>query len=168
MSYSPALIANYFLAKAKQEGRALTPMQLLKLVYIAHGWFLGYFKKPLICERVQAWRYGPVIKSLYDGLKHYGSGAVRAPLPISSLPWQKENALDIETQGLLDSVWNSYSRFSGVQLSTMTHQQGTPWYQAWHEQGGHSQYFAPIDDSLIRRHYEQKIAEMQVRRGATA
>jgi|GEM_PF-5349088 len=38
MSYSPSVIANYFLDRASKEGRAVTPMQLLKLVYIAHGW----------------------------------------------------------------------------------------------------------------------------------
>lgn len=161
--YSPATIANYFFEKASREGRALTPMQLLKLVYIAHGWYLGYFKRPLISETVQAWKYGPVIKSLYDRMRHYGSSAVREPLQTGPFGWVRESVIDPETAGLLDSVWQSYSRFSGVQLSAMTHQPGTPWHEAWHRLGGHARYFAEITDDLIQRHYEEKIAQMQAK-----
>ncbi|WP_369210846.1 Panacea domain-containing protein [Xylella fastidiosa] len=70
MPYSPATIANYFLQRASKEGRALTPMQVLKLVYIAHGWHLGFRKEPLIDESVEAWRHGPAIRSLYNKIKN--------------------------------------------------------------------------------------------------
>lgn len=163
MTYAPATIANYFLDKASQEGRALTPMQLIKLVYIAHGWHLGYLDKPLINETVQAWKYGPVIQSLYNKVKHYGSGAVGEPLQTGNLPWIREATVLPESVPLLDSVWTSYAGFSGVQLSNMTHQPDTPWYKAWHEQGGRNEYYAQIDDALIRDHYKQKIEELRNR-----
>jgi uncharacterized phage-associated protein len=159
MAYSPATIANFFLDKASREQRAVTPMQLLKLVYIAHGWHLGYFDRPLIDETVQAWKYGPVIKSLYDKLKQYGSGAVREPVQTGPMPWMRDSAIpDPNTAALLDSVWQSYAGYSGIQLSAMTHQSDTPWSVAWHQQGGHRQYFAEIDNELIRQHYKAKIA----------
>jgi len=161
MAYSPATIANYFLDRAATEGRALTPMQLIKLVYIAHGWYLGYFNEPLINETVQAWRYGPVIKSLYDRVKNYGSGAVREPIQTGAAPWIRDAKVDSQTETLLSSVWESYARFSGVQLSAMTHQDDTPWYEAWHRQDGKSQYYAEISDELIRSHYRQKIQQMR-------
>jgi len=158
MAYSPSIVANYFLDKASREGRAVTPMQLLKLVYIAHGWHLGYLDAPLINETVQAWKYGPVIKSLYDKIKHYGSGAVREPVQTGAFPWMRESAVDETTGSLLDHVWMNYAGYSGVQLSNMTHQNETPWSIAWHQQGGHRQYFAEIDDDLIKQHYKAKIA----------
>jgi len=161
MTYSPATIANYFLDKASREGRAVTPMQLIKLVYIAHGWHLGYLDRPLINETVQAWKYGPVIKSLYDQVKRYGSGAVREPLRSSALPWLREAQMDETKRLTLDHVWTHYAGFSGVQLSSMTHMPDTPWYVAWHQQGGSNQYFAEIDDRLINDHYKSKIAEIQ-------
>ncbi len=154
--YSPASIANYFLDRASQEGRALTPMQLLKLVYMAHGWYLGYTGQRLINEQVQAWRHGPVIKSLYDKIKHFGGGSVTglvADNPFGSLP----APVGPEAIPLLDGVWRNYSRFSGIELSELTHQRGTPWWTAWYDQGGQSQYFAPISDELIRSHYVAKI-----------
>ncbi|MEB1529858.1 Panacea domain-containing protein [Xanthomonas sp. WHRI 7945] len=161
MAYSPSTVANYFLEKASQEGRALTPMQLIKLVYIAHGWHLGYMGQPLINEQVQAWKYGPVIKSLYDRVRQFGSGAVQGLLSFSPFPWQVETKVDATAANLLDSVWKSYAGFSGVQLSAMTHMDNTPWSIAWHQQGGRNMNFAPIDNALIKEHYQAKIREMQ-------
>ncbi len=161
MAYSPATIANYFLNKASTEGRALTPMQLIKLVYIAHGWHLGYLSAPLINEEVQAWRHGPVIHSLYNSLKRYGSGAVSELIQTGPSPWSRDANVDPGSAGLLDSVWQNYAGYSGIQLSNMTHQPDTPWSIAWIREGGHSMYFAPISDSLIERHYKEKIAQAQ-------
>ena len=39
-AWSPE-IANRFIALASADGRALDQIQLQKLVYIAHGWFLA-------------------------------------------------------------------------------------------------------------------------------
>ena len=43
--YSSITVANYFLKKAWSEETDLTQMQVLKLVYIAHGW--GILAKPI-------------------------------------------------------------------------------------------------------------------------
>ncbi|HDS1013256.1 MULTISPECIES: Panacea domain-containing protein [Stenotrophomonas] len=158
MPYPSTSIANYFLERASQESRALTPMQLLKLVYIAHGWHLGYTGQPLIAEEVQAWRHGPVIKQLYDRLRHFGRESVRgliASSPFGGLP----QPVGTEVVPLLDGVWKNYSRFSGMELSDMTHRPGTPWSVAWHQQGGKDTMFAPMSNDLIRDHYQAKIRE---------
>ncbi|TWG92220.1 putative phage-associated protein [Luteimonas sp. J16] len=156
--YSPSTVANYFLRRANAEGRALTPMQLLKLVYIAHGWHLGYFGQPLINETVQAWKYGPVIKSLYDNLRKYGGGPVTSLVATGPFAWQRDMDLSGDSQRLVDAVWENYSSFSGIQLSQMTHQVGTPWDIVWRVRGGSRQYFAEIDDGLIEAHYKGKIS----------
>lgn len=163
MAHSATTIANFFLDKASKEGRALTPMQLLKLVYIAHGWHLGYFQEPLIDEPVQAWKYGPVIPSLYDKVKKYGSGAVRGPVK-QAFPWSRDPQLNEQALSLLESVWKGYSRFSGLQLSNMTHQADTPWHEAWRERGGHAARHTQIDNSIIERHYTQKIKVLRAKR----
>ena len=80
MTTSARAVANELIELAKQEGRAFTPLQLLKLVYIAHGWMLGLRQKPLIRDRIEAWKYGPVIPALYHDLKRYGADFVQAPI----------------------------------------------------------------------------------------
>ena len=71
-TYDPIAVANFFIQKSIETGLEVTPMKLLKLVYIAHGWSLGLFGEPLIDEAVVAWTYGPVIPDLYKVLKDYG------------------------------------------------------------------------------------------------
>lgn len=149
--YSSATVANYFLDKASAEARAITPMQLIKLVYIAHGWHLAYLDSPLIAEPVCAWKYGPVIESLYHDVKKYGSNAVTAKIP--AMFFGSGAQIDETTASLLDAVWSTYARYSGIQLSAMTHQPGTPWDIAW--KNGLGRKNVPISNDLIKQHYSE-------------
>ena len=102
--YSAKAIANYFLDKADEESISLTPMKIIKLVYIAHGWYLALTDKPLIKDYVEAWTYGPVIPDLYHEFKKYGNRPIQEyateivtptvnPLP-HDLPFSIEQFLD--------------------------------------------------------------------------
>src|SRR5215467_7486621 len=73
MAYPAKAVANEFLYLAKEERRPVTPMQLLKLVYFAHGWYLALTGERLIDERVEAWKYGPVVPSIYHEFKRFGN-----------------------------------------------------------------------------------------------
>jgi len=65
MPLPSAAVANYFLDLGLRESIPITPLKLQKLVYFAHGWYLGFTGEPLLNEGIQAWEYGPVIPSLY-------------------------------------------------------------------------------------------------------
>ena len=145
-------IANYFIRVSLSTGEPLTPMKLVKLVYIAHGWHLGLYNKPLISEAVCAWKYGPVIESVYHVFKKYGSNQITAyyqdeegkyPLP--------EGNVTI----FLDSVWNAYKEFDGIYLSSITHMEGTPWDIVWNRQGGKHHRSILIPNNLIEKHYRE-------------
>jgi uncharacterized phage-associated protein len=152
--YSSLAIARFFLQKAFQEGKHVTPMKILKLVFIAHGWHLGFFKKPLISESIQAWKYGPVIPALYRYFKEYGSN----PIPSIEMDILPEVPTDMEpeTKRLLDRVWEKYSPLSAIQLSALTHQQGTPWHQATNG-GTCTAKFLPIPNEVIQDFYQKKV-----------
>jgi uncharacterized phage-associated protein len=115
-------VANRFIELAKRDGIPLTNMQLQKLVYIAHGWSLALLGRGLIYDPVEAWQWGPVIPSLYHNLSKYGSGEVDSVIPL--LGGQK---LRQDEEELIESVWNSYKQMSGFKLSSITHQENTPW-----------------------------------------
>ena len=157
---SPFAVANYFIEKSAATGVALTPMKLLKLVYIAHGWSLGLLNRPLILEQPQAWKYGPVIESLYQGFRRYGNERIPAD---ATVPHAALSGDQVVNQ-LLDQVWTKYSPLTGGQLSALTHQVGTPWYTVWHEQGGKDRLGAPIPNMLIEQHYKEKAAEIRSKR----
>jgi len=149
--YSAAAIANAFLELAKRDGKSLTNMQLQKLVYIAHGWMLGITGQSLIKNKVEAWAWGPVIPDLYHPLKKYGSGIVDEPLPAKA-------TLEAETAEMLvtSAVWAGYGDLSALQLSAITHKDGTPWSQVRQQNPARH---AEIPNRLIAEHYQQLLHE---------
>ncbi|EGR0088948.1 TPA: SocA family protein [Vibrio vulnificus] len=157
--FSAKAIANAFYDLAKAEGQFICPMKMQKLVYIAHGWSLGLLDKPLIQEQVQAWKYGPVINELYHEFKIYGSGNITRKATsymvdpnnfevVESTP----EVNDSQTQQLLKIVWDTYKKFSGGQLSNMTHESGTPWDKTFN--GMRS---VVVDNQTIQQHYKELI-----------
>jgi uncharacterized phage-associated protein len=52
-------------------------MKLIKTVFIAHGFYLASKDKPLVNEFVQAWKYGPVIDSVYHEFKGLGHKPIK-------------------------------------------------------------------------------------------
>lgn len=150
-AHHPFAIADVLLQKAQAENKSLTPMQLIKLVYIANGWTLGLLDRPLVFGSIEAWQYGPVLPALYHEFKQYGSRSV----PVNATEAFREQLDDEELQ-IVDRVWRSYSHLSALQLSTLTHQAGTPWDKIWNEQKGSLRRGALIPPYLIRDHYRAK------------
>ena len=140
-------VAEAVLRAAKAEGQSLTPMQLMKLVYIAHGFSLAVSGHDLFEDRIEAWMYGPVIPGLYRATKHFG----RSPIPLELIGDPNERVLDDnEDDRLVKEVYSKYRHLSGVQLSDLTHRVGSPWHQAYRS----GAYNAEIPDRIIKPHYE--------------
>lgn len=157
---SPILIANYFVRKSLTEGPSISPLKLIKMVYIAHGWTLALKDEPLIDTGPQAWRYGPVIAPIYYAFKTYGAGAIdqyhqERPLDVA---FERIPAEHIE---ILDIIWDHYSQYSEGQLSALTHQEDTPWYEVWHRQEDHQGRGAVIPTKLLQAHYSRLLKKSQ-------
>ncbi|MFN2577495.1 MAG: Panacea domain-containing protein [Pyrinomonadaceae bacterium] len=146
MAFDVRSVANALLKLAKARGISLTNMQVQKLVYIAHGYSLAILHRPLVRQPVEAWRWGPVFEDLYHSLKRYGSGIVHEPINVINM-----DSLTETHQKLLGTVLDAYARFSGPQLSTMTHKQGTPWAEVY--KPGISRLVIP--NPTIERHYTE-------------
>lgn len=156
MSYSSAIVGNYFLTKARNESRAFVPLQLLKIVYIAHGWHLAYFDEPLLDEPILVKEYGPWIRGLYLQIKKYGNGGITDSLPVG---WFSKKLVKDRTTELLDSVYNSYAQFSGLQLSTLTHQADSPWAYFCDVPDKKAVIDQILPDANIKAFYKNKITE---------
>lgn len=122
----------------------------MKLVYIAHGWSLGLLQRPLITNRIEAWKYGPVIPDLYQFTKKYGSGAVTENIRPGLFAGHQPDLVADEKE-LIKAVYEIYGDFSGIQLSAMTHRVGTPWAETYRV----NETNVPISNDLIAEHYRQ-------------
>jgi len=145
MAHTALQVADQFTRLASQDSKAFTQMQLLKLVYIAHGWMLAVYNEPLIYEEVQAWKFGPVIPSLYQDLKIYGSN------PIVNFILQYPTDFNTRERQVIQFTYDSYGEFSAYQLSDITHAAGTPWSETYGKGAGWAEL---IPNTVIQDHYK--------------
>ncbi|KAB7669204.1 Panacea domain-containing protein [Plesiomonas shigelloides] len=150
MSYSPITVAEKFAELAQSEGKELTHMQLQKLTYIAHGYKLAISQgQPLINDQVNAWKFGPVIPSLYHILKMWRG----SPIPKNMLSmFSKHEPISDADNDLIGAVYQAYGNMNGIELSELTHKNNTPWEQIWRNAGSNSSG-AIIPDELIKKYY---------------
>ena len=145
--YDVLTVADAILKIAKKHGHFLTPMQLVKLTYIAHGWSLGLRGRGLFHNRIEAWQYGPVIPDLYHATKSWG----RSPIESSAIGDADDIRVAPEDRRFLENVFERYKHLDGIALSYITHQAGTPWTQVYRS----GSWGTPIPNRLIAQHYQE-------------
>lgn len=164
MAFETAAITNYLLGLAEADCVAVSPMKLQKLLYYAHGWHLALTDAPLLDEAVQAWQYGPVIQSVYHEFKKYGASSIPSgvrmetgeftdtgfKLRIPELDQSSPQTAD--ARAIIFKVWNVYKGFGASQLSTMTHQPGSPWAETY--EGSTAKRGLSIPDEKIKKHFK--------------
>lgn len=129
MPYTAIEVANELIAAHGKDDGVIDPLKLQKLLYFANGWWLAINGAPLIAERPQVWRYGPVFKTIYHAFNSYGNSPILDLAPSSPFggePLRIQNA-DKELIPLLNWIWSEYGHKSGPALSDETHKPGTPW-----------------------------------------
>src|SRR4051812_22713719 len=70
--YDARQIANCLLDFGDERGLSLTHLALQKIVYFSHGLSYARFGHPLILNRVEAWKRGPVVRELYFAFNNFG------------------------------------------------------------------------------------------------
>ena len=157
-----AVVAKYFLKLAKRDDppRPFTPLKLLKLTYLAHGWAYAGLNKRLISDPVEAWTYGPVFPDLYHILKKYGSD------PVKKISLKDINAvidennkikLNRKEKKVIKIIYNAYKKMSASKLVSITHEKNSPWDITKEK---FSYYWnREIDQDLIRKHFENQLVE---------
>lgn len=130
--------------------------QLMTLVYIAHGWYLGLTGTPLLNEPPQAWEIGPVIPTLYNSLKIYGNDPVREKISKPDAPTSADYAspAEDEVRKFLNGVWQAYGSFSDAELLKLTTNPDAPWDRTWREHGPIYTNGVDIPEQYIKDHYQ--------------
>ena len=130
-------VANFFIELAHKENRPITQLGLIKRVYIAHGFSLAIFHKPLLdprFDRVEAWRYGPVIPSVYHSFKQFKANPITEKTVV--MTWDDVNLIpdfhtpeleDKDAREIVKMVWLRYHGKTDSEMVTLTHRKGTPW-----------------------------------------
>ena len=151
--YDSRRIANYFIRLVKSKlGLGPSITQVIKLVYMAHGWTLALRGVPLINEEAEAWSYGPVLPAVYYAFRRFGTDNLD-PIAVYG------EEIDDDTKAMLDRIYEMYGHLSPKDFSRLTHIKGGPWHQCYR---GNDKY-SPIPDNVIEAHYRDKWRRAQER-----
>ena len=125
-------IANCFIDLAKADNHEIKLLGLIKRVYIAHGFTLAILDRPAIdhrFDRVEAWRLGPVIPSVYHSFKHFQNEPIseKSVILTDSNDFTFPEITDKDIENISQSVWKRYHKCSDSDMITLLHRRGTPW-----------------------------------------
>ncbi len=165
-------VANYFIDLAIRDGKPIHLLGLVKRVYIAHGFALALLGHGLLnprFDKIEAWKYGPVIPSVYHSFKQYRAKEIIEKTVV--MEWDEENMRPIfETPNLKDKdekrivemVWKRYREYTDNELVTLTHLKGTPWDMCFIKDEN-----VAIPDILTEDYYRRLIERVASRKGIT-
>lgn len=156
-------VANYFVKLAKNDSSEIKLLGLVKRVYIAHGFYLAIFDKSFLDDRfdkVEAWKYGPVIPSVYHSFKHNKYSSITDYAEIMEYNGTQEEFIspeldkdkDIDIIEVCNMVWNRYKQFTDRDMVELTHQAGTPWALCYIESEN-----CTIPDTYTKLYYQKVI-----------
>ena len=155
---SPLDVAGFFLKASEENG--VTHLKLNKLVYLAHGWYWGNREEPLITngEDPEAWRYGPVYKSIFNMFGRFRAEIIPAYMHrgVSDEPVE----FGEDKTEFLELVWNTYKNVSPWTLVKALHEEGSPWYIVWRLENGKNSYGKPVPDYLTKAYYLDKVQKL--------
>lgn len=130
-------VANYFLELAKEEGLQFTQLGLMKRVYIAHGFSLAIHDVSLLdprFDKVEAWRYGPVIPSVYHSFKQYKASPITEKTfvmewdAVAQEPtFHTPELHDDNAKEIVKMVLKRYKGMNDSEMVSLTHHAGSPW-----------------------------------------
>ncbi|MHC2184549.1 putative phage-associated protein [Rathayibacter agropyri] len=132
MGYSPVNVSNNLLRRAFDEDVAVSPMKLQKLLFFTSCEYAKRTHTPLIDGTFQTWKYGPVERSVYDEFRSFGGNRIRAyGKDAAGKAWVVDEQTDPQLREVIDIIWGASKNRSAVDLSRITHREGSAWYKAY-------------------------------------
>ncbi len=124
---SPLVFANNFIKRSLETGISVSPMKMQKLLYFLYARFYANHNIPLFSDQFEKWPYGPVLSEVYTEFKAFGS----RPIDEFYINSGGEARVADENNPLFlscfNEVWDRFGPLSGIDLSKLTHQEGSAW-----------------------------------------
>ncbi len=122
-------VANYFISLSYKDDEVdvdihegITNLKLQKMLYFAQAAHLALHDKELFKDKIEAWKYGPVVPVVYHNFQQYKNQPLPRPLNIPKF--------HPEIKVFLDGIWELFDKYSAVELMHITHQH-KPWKVAY-------------------------------------
>jgi len=130
--FDATLVSNNILQRAFRDNVSVSPMKLQKILYFAASEYAKRTGKPLLAEDFEAWQYGPVVPSVFHEFKSFSGVPIRSYSRDAAGQSFVINESDNPVlHDVLDRVWAQTRGRSAVNLSRLTHAEGSAWHQAY-------------------------------------
>lgn len=114
-------LASQELVGDNQEREGITNLKLQKVLYFVQAYYLAKLGKPLFSDNLKAWKYGPVVPSVYRKYKDSGSNPI--------ISEEDKSSLSEEDKKIVQKIWSTFGGYSASKLVDITHAH-TPWKEA--------------------------------------
>lgn len=160
---SPSLVANSILERSIRDNIPVTPMKLQKLLYLTSVVYQHRTGQRLLGEPFQAWKWGPVSRSIYDEFRSYGASPIQSYAVDSRgnslvVAADASDSSSADILRAIDDTWNAFKYYTPADLVRITHRDGGAWESAWQD------YKQDINNDLIGKDYDVlRLASMMSR-----
>lgn len=128
---SALVVCNNILQRSFKEKIEVTPMKLQKLLYFTYREYLQETDKSLFSEPFLAWKYGPVLQSVYDEFKAFHANPItKFAKDANGNVMLIDESRSHRLSSIINRVWEQNKSYTGIDLSFKTHQPGTAWDRA--------------------------------------
>lgn len=79
--YTAREIAHYVIDTCTRDGRAISNLQLQKILYFVQLEYCKQAGSLLFADEFEAWQYGPVLPDVYDEYSFFGGMRVEKHMP---------------------------------------------------------------------------------------
>ena len=124
-------VARYILSKLR-----CTHLKLQKLVYLCYAEYLCNTGKELFTDKIFAFKYGPVVDTVYQEYKEYGYKDIKDETEdidnknITEMPTRSRILFaegGTEKVSSIDKTLEKYGGLTSTELVNITHRENTPW-----------------------------------------
>lgn len=150
--YDPRSVSRTMIDRAAPLGVEMTNLKLQKLLYIAHGAMLAVHNRALVNTTFAAWKYGPVLESLYHDLKIFGSDSIKSGDSYIQ-QWNPIPQEDAEAISIVDAVLGHFGPMTGYGLIQWSHLPDGPWNAVYKDNTKN----LTIADPEIKRYFREKV-----------
>ena len=137
-------VAKWFIVRNRLEeindGDPITNLKLQKLLYYAQGAALALEDEKLFDEDIYAWKHGPVVVSVYNEYKKFGSSGIVLEDGFDI------HQIDEKTTKILEEVYNVFGQYTAWRLRNMTHEE-MPWLSTRRNE--------IIDTQIIKKYFKE-------------
>ena len=151
-------VANYIVDYCVKKGSPVSNLKLQKLLYYVQAASLVSFGEKLFSDEISAWKYGPVVESVYHNFKIYVDKVITEMFTERDLLTLEDNSKEYDPSALfsknekeiITKVLDSYDNYSALAMVKKTHAE-KPWRDAY-EKGSDF-----IQTEEIRKFYGKEI-----------